>query len=182
EQSLLSRESTAKGRPVPWVTYPFLHFLDKRIRSDFKVFEYGSGNSTLWLSAHVEKIVSVEHDAGWYQKMKAKMPANVEYLYHALEYGGAYGQEISKDHYTGVFDIVFVDGRDRVNCLRNCLHALKQNGIVILDNAERTRYNPGSDHLLQHGFKRLDFIGMGPVNLEAWSTAVFYREKNCLGL
>jgi len=121
-------------------------------------------------------------NAGWYQKMKAKMPANVEYLYHALEYDGAYGQEIAKNQYTGVFDIVFVDGRDPVNCLRNCLHALKQDGFVILDNAERPQYNAGSGHLLQHGFKRVDFVGMGPVNLEAWSTAVFYREENCLGL
>ncbi|WP_200344249.1 FkbM family methyltransferase [Halochromatium glycolicum] len=182
EQSLRSGESTVKGKPVPWVTYPFLHLLDKRIRSNFKVFEYGSGNSTLWLSSHVEKIVSVEHDAGWYQKMKGKMPGNVEYIYHTLDYGGAYGKEITKPQYKGVFDIVFVDGRDRVNCLRNCVHALKQDGIVILDNAERPQYNSGSESLLQQGFKRIDFIGMGPVNLAAWSTAVFYRARNCIGL
>ena len=92
----------------------------------------------------------------------------------------SYSQEVLKVEYVGKFDIVFVDGRDRARCLQNCLSALKEDGVVILDNAERQYYKAGTDFLIENGFRRIDFVGMGPVNIGAWSTAIFYRPNNCL--
>ena len=178
--SVLTKESVVQNNPAPWVTYSFLHFFERKVRRDFKVFEYGSGNSTLWLSQRVSEVVSVEHDERWYTKMHDKMPSNVKYLYHSLTYGGSYSQEVLKVEYAGKFDIVFVDGRDRARCLQNCLSALKEDGVVILDNAERQYYKAGTDFLIENGFRRIDFVGMGPVNIGAWSTAIFYRPNNCL--
>ncbi|PSL12343.1 FkbM family methyltransferase [Marinobacterium halophilum] len=181
-KSILSRESVTADGVVPWVTYPFIHFFNERVKAEFSVFEYGSGNSTIWLSQKVKKVVSVEHDENWFKKIKTMLPSNVDYIHHPLVYGGDYGREVLKPQYANAFDIAFVDGRDRVNCLRNVVPSLKDGGVVILDNAERSAYDEGSNFLLSQGFKRIDFTGMGPINIVAWSTAVFYRENNCLGL
>ena len=41
----------ARGDPIPWITYPAIEFLQERVRPDWDVFEYGSGNSTRWYAA-----------------------------------------------------------------------------------------------------------------------------------
>lgn len=36
------------GNPIPWYTYPAIEFLNSLDFSSKNVFEYGTGNSTLW--------------------------------------------------------------------------------------------------------------------------------------
>lgn len=168
------------GDPLPWMTYPSISFLEKRISSDMTVFEYSCGNSTLWWARRVQKLISCEHDKAWYERMKQLIPASVELHQIDLEYGGAYSHKIRE--YTRAFDIIVIDGRDRVNCAKNCLNALKENGVIIWDNSDREEYTEGYEYLLRNGFKRLDFEGMGPVNVSPWCTSIFYKEENCLGL
>ncbi|QNH55640.1 MAG: hypothetical protein H2674_14390, partial [Limnospira indica BM01] len=50
------------SQPIPWYTYPAIEFIENKISSDFKVFEYGSGQSTLWWAERVLKVISVESD------------------------------------------------------------------------------------------------------------------------
>ena len=57
------------GNPIPWCTYSFIKFIEPRLKKDFKVFEYGSGNSTLWYAKRVAEITSVENDFGWYNSV-----------------------------------------------------------------------------------------------------------------
>ena len=104
----------------------------------------------------------------------------MEYLHHELVHGGEYSKTILR--YNNAFDIIVIDGRDRVNCARNCLGALKDNGVVIWDNSDRDKYEEGYAYLVQNGFNRLDFDGLGPINCDGWRTSVFYRQNNCLGI
>jgi len=168
------------GNPIPWYTYSFISFIKNRINKKMMVFEYGSGNSTLWWAGRVKQVISYEHDKSWYEEMEACIPKNVELHYVGLQYGGEYSKKISK--YIGMFDIVVIDGRDRVNCSKNCLNALKKGGVIIWDNSERKCYREGYDYLIGSGYKRIDFNGMGPVNAYPWSTTIFYKEDNCLGV
>lgn len=170
----------AAGLPLPWITYSALYFLEKRIDPDMEVFEYSCGNSTLWWSTRVKSIISCEHDNEWFECMKSYVPSNVCLHHLALEYGGAYSQKIRE--YKNKFDIIVIDGRDRVNCAKNCLPALKENGVIIWDNSDREEYIEGYEYLIEKGFRRLDFGGMGPVNIDDWCTSIFYRSNNCLGL
>lgn len=170
----------AEGNPLPWITYPAIDFLKNRITKEMSVFEYGSGGSTLWWASRVKNVVAVEHDMQWYEKVLNALPANVEIQYVKLEYGSAYCKTVAG--YQGKFDIVVVDGRDRVNCVKNCLAALKSGGVVILDNSERHEYKEGKEYLLQHGFKSIEFSGMCPiVNLKS-ETSIFYRDNNILNI
>jgi hypothetical protein len=51
--------------PIPWMTYPAIAALQRIIRPDMHVFEFGSGGSTVWWGQHVAKVVAVEHDPDW---------------------------------------------------------------------------------------------------------------------
>jgi hypothetical protein len=55
------------------------------------VFEYGSGNSTLWW---VRRVVACEHDAGWARRLSPDLPANVELMVQELAPDGAYCRSI----------------------------------------------------------------------------------------
>jgi hypothetical protein len=165
-----------EGDPIPWFTYSAISFLNKKINSGISVFEYGSGNSTLWWAQRAVSVETYEHDFDWYNSFKEKIPANVNYNYCKLDYGGAYCQAILK--YKSKFDIIVIDGRDRVNCAKNSLGALKENGTIIFDNTDRAKYREGYDYLLSNGFKSLDFEGLRPINCDASCTSIFYRVCN----
>lgn len=169
-----------KGRPLPWVTYPFIDFIGARLDKTMRVFEFGSGNSTLWYADRVKAVVSVEHDRFWYDKISHTMPANVSLNYQAIGNDGEYAK--SAANLETEFDIVIVDGRDRVNCIKNALQALRSSGVIVVDDSEREAYTEGLEFLKDQGFRRLDFWGIAPAVFFKKCTSVFYRDDNLLGL
>ena len=60
------RSIDKEGNPIPWCTYPFIKFIEPKLNKDFSVFEYGSGNSTIWYAQRVKEIISVENDEDWF--------------------------------------------------------------------------------------------------------------------
>jgi len=166
------------SNPIPWCTYPFIKFIEPRLNDTLNVFEFGCGNSSLWYALKVKNITSVEHDREWHDLVKKKMPENAKIIFKELVYGGAYSKSIfeSNDKY----HIVIVDGRDRVNCAKNAIDALTDDGVIVFDNSDRPQYEPALDYLHQKGFKRLDFHGLSPVTAHNNLTSIFYRENNCL--
>jgi len=164
------------GDPLPWYTYPFIMFLKPRIKSNFEVFEYGSGNSTRWYAARVKHITAVEHESEWIKLISPKLPANTKVLERPL--GDSYIQAVQG----GRYNIVIVDGRNRVKCACFAADFLTDDGVIILDNSEREWYAKAKDYLAQKGFRRLDFIGMTPIVAIETCTSVFYRDGNCLGI
>ena len=169
------------GGELPWYTYSFIHFLKPRLHKNLVIFEYGSGNSTIWYSKRVGHVVSVEHDSEWYHKLKLKISdaTNVNYVYKNIG-SGEYQDEIL--NYNNAFHIIVIDGRQRVKCSLNSLGALKEDGVIIWDNSDRKNYQEGFDFLSSRGFKRIDFWGIGSLNHSSWSTSVFYKKGNCLNI
>lgn len=178
-KSIQTRQAiNENSNPVPWISYAAINFLSGRVRPEFEVFEYGSGNSTLWWAKNAGRVVSCEHDEVWYTQLKGKIPEGVTYVHESLE-SGRYPSMI-KSH--GHFDIVMIDGRERVECSNHAITQLKDGGVIVFDNSERARYQPAFDLFRQSGFKKLDFVSMGPISQKPISTSVFYRSNNCLGI
>jgi tRNA A58 N-methylase Trm61 len=169
-----------EGNPLPWVTYSYINFISDRLNKTMNIFEYGSGNSTLWYANKVNTVTSLEHDRDWFQKIKSEMPKNVNIHYQQL----IYGEHYSKFSNTiGMkFDIVIVDGRDRVNCLKSAIDSLTDEGVIVLDDSERKAYSAGIDNLISQGFKKIDFWGISPGLFYKKNTTVFYKTNNCLGI
>jgi hypothetical protein len=172
------RPVDAKRRPIPWYSYPAIAFLAERVRPDMRVFEFGTGFSTLWWAEHASCITSVEHDERWAKEMGERSPDNAHIAYVELERNGAYCRSAATSE-ERPFHVVVIDGRDRVNCARNCLSALRDDGVIIWDNTDRRKYAPGRAFLVDNGFKRLPFAGLGPRVARLWETTVFYRPDNC---
>ncbi|MDF3079066.1 MAG: FkbM family methyltransferase [Sphingobacteriaceae bacterium] len=168
------------GNPIPWVTYSFIDFIKDRLTKSQSVFEFGSGNSTLFYAKYAGSVVSVEHDKSWLEKISSSAPANSEMIYSNLVYDGEYCRMPSKA--SKKFNIIIVDGRDRVNCCKNCLGALAEDGVVVLDDSEREQYFEAVNFLVAQGFKHLSFSGISPGFFYRKSTSVFYKINNCLGI
>ncbi|ODS81041.1 MAG: FkbM family methyltransferase [Cytophagaceae bacterium SCN 52-12] len=166
------------GNPVPWYTYPFTKFIRTRLRPDFTVFEYGSGNSTFWYAGLISSITAVEHEREWFEFMKPKLPRNAKIIYR--ERGAGYIRAVGEEDTR--YQMIIVDGRDRVKSALYAVEYLTDDGVLILDNSERDWYRMAKDYLRQKGFRSIDFSGMVPIVPIESTTSVFYRENNCLGI
>ena len=169
-----------EGNPIPWVTYSFIDFIKNRIKKQHTVFEFGSGNSTFFYAKSAGIVVSVEHDKEWFDKIVKDKPENSEMIFCELVRGGDYCHMPVK--LEEKFDVIIVDGRDRVNCCKQAVDALTDEGVVVLDDSEREYYREGIDFLLKKGFKQLSFSGISPGLFYNKATSVFYRADNCLGI
>lgn len=169
-----------KGKALPWVTYSFIDFIKERINKNQHIFEYGSGSSTIFYAERAASVTSVEHDKGWFDSVKNSSPANAEMIFCHLEKDGEYAKKATLLNKT--FDIIIVDGRDRVNCCKYSVDALSLNGVLVLDDSEREVYNPARIFLKEKGFKELSFSGISPGLFYEKATSVFYKADNCLGI
>lgn len=168
------------GNPIPWITYAAIAFLSTRTRPDMRVFEFGSGNSTLWWAQRVRDVRAVEHDEGWARQVARSLPPNATVSHVPLTPGGDYSRSASRTNQR--FHVVVIDGRDRVNCALASTGSLRDDGVILWDNSERGRYQHGLAALAKEGFKRIGFRGLAPIGTWATETSLLYREGNCLGI
>ena len=54
---------------MPWISFAAVDFLENVLNGNMVVFEYGAGGSTLFFAKRVKRVVSVEHDPGWYREV-----------------------------------------------------------------------------------------------------------------
>jgi len=168
------------GNPIPWVTYPFIDFIRERLNKEINIFEFGSGNSTLFYATKVKSLITVEHDKKWFDKISNIIPENAKIIFQEADTDGNYCRCIKTTNKK--FDIIIDDALDRVNCIYNSLESLSEKGVIILDDSERKEYNEGVDFLIKNNFKKLDFWGIAPGILFKKCTSVFYKKNNCLGI
>lgn len=178
ESRYLHQPLDENKNPIPWLTYSAIHFINQKLSlRPMRVFEYGSGNSTIWFSSRVQSIVSIENDVDFYNKMLKKVSAisNISYELKALN--DNYSAAVLG--YENAFDILIIDGRERVQCAKNCIKALKKDGIIIFDNSDRVQYQEAYDFIEKNEFKKLEFNGVGPIGHVEWKTTIYYRDDNC---
>lgn len=168
------------GKALPWVTYSFIDFITGRINKSQHIFEYGSGNSTIFYAERAASVTSVEHDKNWYEKVKGTSPANAEMIFCELHRDGEYAKKAGL--LNKKFEIIIVDGRDRVNCCKYSIDALAPNGVLVLDDSERRTYHQARIFLEEKGFKEISFSGISPGLFYEKATSVFYKADNCLGI
>jgi hypothetical protein len=151
------------GNAVPWWSYAANEWVEARIRPTDRVFEYGSGGSTIWLAARARSVVSVEHDNAWYQKIRSSVPSNARVIYEPAR------SEVSSDIHSSYssailaneppFDIIIIDGMERNACAMLAPQVLSAEGIIVFDNSHRTKYRAGMESLAEAGLWRIDFAG-----------------------
>ena len=168
----------ANGRPIPWYTYPAIEYLSNLDLSQKRVFEYGSGNSSLWWATRCQEILAIESDREWYNKVNAIKPS----------IGGAFrGYRLCEDmeayvkHHDIVnANIVIIDGTFRTNCAAFFLSKMLEPNnfeILIYDNAD---WQPDIIRILNQKLPEwveVDFHGFGPINDFTSTTTIFLNSK-----
>lgn len=174
------RPSSRRGQPVPWMNYPVVDLLAGRLTRDCRVFEYGSGYSTAYYASLVGSVDSVEYDQAWRDIVSRTLPDNARVAYVPKDVDGKYCRSVADCG--GEFDLVVVDGWDRVNCVRCSLDRLSTRGVVVLDDSDRDGYVEAFELMKSRGFRSLSLSGLKPTGVGREHTTIFYRDGNCLGL
>ncbi|MFX1419692.1 MAG: hypothetical protein ACFE9N_12295 [Promethearchaeota archaeon] len=177
------------NKNIPWIPIHAKLWLDKVLKPDMNLYEFGSGTSTLYFASKVKKIISIEHDKNWYNKIKDKLNQNqlnnCEYIliepediteknskqidpkytsdlknYETFQFR-KYVESIDKypDNY---FDLIFIDGRVRIACILNSIRKIKLGGYLVLDNSDEKKYI--HSHQILNSYSRLDFFDIALVN------------------
>lgn len=157
----------ADGSAIPWYTYPAIEYFNQLNAKELRVFEYGSGNSSLYWAHKGAYVWSVEHDPLWHETMRTKS-AQLQSLYlreSATDYAGAINL-VKED-----FDLIVIDGAWRNECASAAITRLREGGIIILDNSDW--YTDVASFLQKSGFFQIDFNGYGPINNYCWTTSIF---------
>ena len=125
--------SILKPLEYPLLPLRLIVKLNECLNKEIILFEYGCGYSTLWFNK-LCKCYSVEHNPIWYKKLKNKGIKNLKLHTKKKNYINSIDDVKSK------IDIVFVDGVYRNECLKKAESRI-ENGILILDDANRFEYN-----------------------------------------
>lgn len=118
-------------------------FLFSLLKPEMEVLEWGSGSSTRAIAKRVSTIVSIEHDRKWFDKVLAQnLPNNVQYHFVPRNREERRGHDGTyEDYYDYIkfptmlakrYDIIFVDGRARVECARQAIDLLKGEGSILI--------------------------------------------------
>jgi hypothetical protein len=169
---LVAKPVNRKGEALPWFSYAAIHFLDQLKLDGLRVFEYGTGNSTLFWSRKGATVCAVEFDGGWASYVRQHAGPNAEILHepNTEEYARAIMQ------YDDPFEIIVVDGAVRDLCAQNALGRLAADGFIVLDNSEA--YPRVAKSLRESGLLQVDFIGPAPL-VHTWqSTSIFFRRTH----
>jgi hypothetical protein len=164
------------GREIPWFTYPAIEYLEQLDFRDRTVFEFGAGNSSVYWSRRAARVVSVEHDRAWYERLRTRLPADHEL--QLIEDPAAYPRELARR--AERFDVIVVDGIERRACCAAAVARLRQGGLVILDNSDWHHHCAAA--LRAAGLLEVDFSGFGPVNGYTWTTSLFFHREFAFGL
>lgn len=148
---------------VPWWTYGAIDAVSAHLTAldgTARVFEYGSGASSVWLGRRAASVHTVEHHEGFAEVMVGVIAdaglGDVVRLHvvppvassHPVvpstrrgEDGRDYAAYVASiDDVEGEFDLVVVDGRARGACLTQAVRRLAPGGMVLFDDSQRPRY------------------------------------------
>lgn len=163
----------AQGEPIPWFTYPAIDFIKQLDLKDLSVFEYGSGFSTLFWSKRASRVVSVETDRAWLEKISPLAPPNVELIFAPRDVE----KYVNQIDAFGTFDIIVIDGtgESRLPCSQIAPKHLDPRGFIVLDNSDLW---PRSAAVLRESdLIEADFTGLAPLSCHWHTTSVFFSRQ-----
>jgi hypothetical protein len=161
------------NNPIPLYTYPAIEYLASFNFINKKIFEFGSGQSTLYWLKQGGDVVSVEHNRGWVDKLS---PALSEFTKHQYIFADKQDDYVNSilEFVDDYFDLIIIDGTfNRFLCAKNVITKIKKDGVIILDNSD---WYPNTAKFLKENlnFIQVDFYGFRPSKPDAAVTSLFF--------
>jgi predicted O-methyltransferase YrrM len=128
---------------LPWLPREATETLSNLLRRRDRCLEWGSGRSTPWLAERVGSLVSVEHDQGWHDSVRARLAENSStravVRLESIEPSNTPQEtpyvRVVDEFQDGELDVAFVDGEHRCECARSSIPKLAPGGLLIVDDA-----------------------------------------------
>jgi hypothetical protein len=185
------------NRPIPWMNYGAVAYIESVIKQNAKVFEYGSGASTLYWMTRCLEVVSIEHDKNFHNEISVRFnksvcsfliePENDNAKFHYdLSSPDAFQSSDFKGHsfekyvksidafQDGYFDLVVVDGRARPSCIKRSISKIRSGGMLVVDNSDREYYWVKTSDLLR-GWSKKVYRGTVRGLLHYEQTSIFVK-------
>ncbi len=133
----------------PWWNPRAIRYLGANLPAKARVFEWGSGGSTIWLAQRCLAVTAIESEREWADKVRERCPAAEVVFIPGADHGKFRseaqlrdrGQHFFDDYVAAIdgfgdesLDVVIVDGICRVECARRAARKLKPNGLVVVDD------------------------------------------------
>ena len=171
----------------PWWNKRAIHYLATHLRPGDRVFEWGSGGSTVWLTEHGAHVTSVEDNQEWVSKVSDRCPeADLRAIPGTATGtikspgGGLGGERLFYDDYVAVIDgfrdgsfaVVIVDGQCRAECFKRAIPKVSPGGMIVLDDSDMRLYAPLKKSLPD--WKSVSLAGFKPTR-DVRETTFFHR-------
>lgn len=186
------------GNFLPWISYPAISYLQRKLKKTDVIFEYGCGTSTLFYLNKVSYVISLETNKIWFDIIKNKIieqgfveintnNRDLEKFDNIFNYDN--GQILlledgqNNNNYATVikdlkqkFDWIIVDSLKRYDCVCGALDCLQRNGTLILDDSQRQSYKKIFEYLEKKGLLKQDFWGIAAGQIKVKNTTFFRYE------
>jgi hypothetical protein len=188
----------------PWLPFGVQDLLARELRADMRVCEYGAGGSTPFLLERAGELVTFDVDEHWAARVADALPPSrargwelevaapepdpstrpldpsdpSAYVSASPAFLGFSFRRFAQliDRFDAdSFDVVLVTGRARPSCLLHALPKVRPGGMLVLDHAERSWYQPALRLASPDRWDREDHRGPGPYAPRFWDTAVLRR-------
>ena len=156
-----------KNEVMPMYTYPCYEWINSIDWTNSKVFEYGTGYSTIWWQNKNVDYHAVEDNKQWYDMIKDKTNINYKPGLHK------YIQSIYDYNYK--FDVIVIDGVFRFDCIKPALDKIKNDGIIIVDNTDWHRNS--KEELDKSDLIPIHFHGFKPLHVDSETTSCYINRK-----
>jgi hypothetical protein len=119
----------------PWWNRRAIARIESLLRPDWRVVEFGSGMSTVWLAERVGFLHSIEHDDQWFARVSEMLGERRNVRYELRSRRSTAYSDLS-DYEDGSLDFAVVDGSQRPACVIAVLPKLASPGYIYLDNSD----------------------------------------------
>jgi hypothetical protein len=152
----------------PYFSWGAIDFLRQRVKPGSRLFEYGSGGSTIFFLNLDCEVTSVETSSEWVGMVSQAVGSHLKW--HLIEHchdNPTKDQIAAFPRYirTGApWDIVVVDNTEtenlrRVSCVAEAIRCIRPGGMLVFDDAHLPEYREVPKVLA--GWRRQSFKGLG---------------------
>ncbi len=167
---------------LPWWSFRAIEYADSVLQGK-KIFEFGTGGSTLRYSKICESIIAVEDDLVWLNIVRNRLDSanvsNVTLHHHEFDFDNPIG--FTESDYLKAYkpeygcNVVIIDGQDktfreRIECFRFVEPHIPPGGIIVVDDWWRYTELFSSNNARDVKI----FESVGPCRFGVTSTAFFH--------
>jgi len=125
--------------------------IEALIRPEHVIFEWGTGLSTPWLAERAQHVVSMDDDTNWkavaQRICRENRLNNVDFFVYNSTHHKYVATVFYFSEFFKQFDIIIIDGVERVNCFLYAIDYIKMGGFIIFDDFERSEYSRSREYI-----------------------------------